>query len=218
MLTSSSRSAFFTAALWAGVFGITTTAHASPEYPEDIERYWRITSLPVSGQGCKLCHSSDLGETGTVVQPFGKTMRAQGLKPEDPSSLYAALGYVTQHSVVAPIVDSDGDGVPDFTEIVQDHTNPNDPASFVEHTPEPAAQGGAAGDSNGGDVGGGGQGANEQPPAPPVFEPPSAAELPPPFVHGCALGPATQRDSAAFVVFVAALTLVRRRARGVARR
>lgn len=216
MIPSSSRGIrFFWGALCcAGSLTVGGNVRASQTYPANIEAYWRIASLPVSGQGCKLCHASDLGGSGTVVQPFGKTLRAQGLMPEDPTSLYEALGYVTQHSVVTPLVDSDGDGVPDFDEIVNDHTNPNDPQSFVEPMTQPPSNGGEGGEGPSGSnaSGAGGQG-SVQTPEPPVFEPPSAAELPPPFVHGCSLAPSAGSNDALVAALAAAVALVRRRAR-----
>ncbi len=216
LITSSSRRALVALSLCASFLAVARPSHASQEYPADLEAYWQIKSkrLPVPGMGCRLCHQSDDGGIGTATQPFGNTMRAHGVKGADPQSLYPALQYVGQHAFTAPIVDSDGDGVPDYTEVAVDFTNPNDPASFVQHMTEPPPSGGAGGDSGGEDAGGaGGQGALQQPSEPPVFEPPSAADLPPTFVHGCATAPAASHRSFVIAALAGALALVRRRRR-----
>jgi MYXO-CTERM domain-containing protein len=204
------------ALLAAAVLGFPAPAGASPEYPADIEAYWgHLSRLPVSGMGCKLCHSSDQGLTGTVVQPFGKTMRAQGLQPANPASLYAALKYVGEHSVLEPIVDSDGDGVPDYTEVALDFTNPNDPSDFKQHATgggNTSSDGGAGGDFGQGESGG--QGPSEGPPPEvPVFGPSSPGDLPPRFVHGCALEPRTGGSGAALTALLAVAAVLQRRTR-----
>jgi len=192
---------------------------ASEIFPANIKAYWQLpqnSSFPVPGQkGCQLCHRDDQGGTNTVTQPFGKTMQAQGLQPGDVASLYAALGYITKHSVPPAVVDSDRDGVSDFNELYYDHTNPNDPKSFVDHTPmQQPSNGGEGGESSGFEGGAGGQTSAQQPPPPaPAFVPPSAADLPPPFVHGCTLSARTSRHATGLLAFFAAAALLRRRAR-----
>lgn len=194
--------------MFAAAFGLSGSARASETFPAYIETIWKVSSLPVAGMGCKLCHANDDGGLGTVVQPFGKTMQAHGVVATDTSSLYNALVYVGQHSVVDPIVDSDGDGVPDYTEVAVDHTNPNDAHDFKAPPVEVTQNGGAGGDSGDGSVDDGGQ-ASSEPVLPPVFAPPSAADLPPPFTHGCAMVPARSRNEAALTALFAMLVSIR---------
>jgi hypothetical protein len=200
--------------LFAATLLVASSASASEDYPKDIETYWRISSLPVKGMGCMLCHSSDLGGVGTVVQPFGKTMRANGLTSGSPTSLYNTLKYVTAHAFTPPIIDSDGDGVPDYTEIAVDHTNPNDPHDFKPPVVQMTTpNGGEGGDTSLNEVGGAGgqvQAVQEEPPA---FEPPPVGDLPPPFVHGCAVTPHASHDVFGWSALVGIALLGRRRAR-----
>jgi hypothetical protein len=62
-------------------------AAASPTYPGDIQADLGLTFAPP----CTICHNSLAGGAGSVVQPFGVAMKAQGLVLEDPAALQAAL-------------------------------------------------------------------------------------------------------------------------------
>jgi hypothetical protein len=160
-------------------------AHASKDYPTVIEDYWKMgrKPLPVPGtKGCLLCHTNEVGGKGTATQPFGLTLHQKlGVSGASAGSLRRALALVqTGHT------NSDKDPVLDYTEIVVDGTNPNDPRSYVQPPPPPPPpEGGQGGEGNGGGASGGG---GESPSvivgstSPPPFE-----ELPPPFTHGCAV-------------------------------
>lgn len=207
-------------ALLAATWLTPASALASKNYPGVVISYWRVTApskLPVPGDGCLLCHKTNDGGNGTIDKPFGKTMQSHGLKGAQTNTLYTALAYVANHSAATPIVDSDHDAVPDYTEVAIDHTNPNDPKSFVRPPPvEIPPVGGAAGESGAGGAGlqtaEGGAGAVDHPTNGPVFLPPAAGELPPPFAHGCALARHRDTDAGAFG-WLGVLALVGRRAR-----
>ncbi|HEV8550795.1 MAG TPA: hypothetical protein VGQ57_17235 [Polyangiaceae bacterium] len=195
------------AALGAAL-GAAPVALASEPYPANIESYWRLKSLPVAGQGCKLCHLTDPGISGTARQPFATTMIKAGLGPSNVKALQKALDSIRLHAASSPIADSDRDGVPDYTEIVMDHTNPNDARDFKRPPAPVENEGGASGAGAAGGDGAGGSDASG-------FEPgPSApGELPPPFVHGCRLGASDRESGAPFAVAALGLALLARRRR-----
>ncbi len=90
---------------------------ASSDYPAVIK-----TQLGLSTDHprmCRLCHTSDLGGSGTITQPFGKALQARGLASENAELLKTALAQLE-----ADKVDSDGDGVTDIDEL-KALTDPN---------------------------------------------------------------------------------------------
>jgi len=165
-------------------------AHASKDYPDVVKSFWHLKKPPkVPGtKGCMLCHKDDAGNKGTVIQPFGITVRQKfGATGANAASLRRALGLVqTQLS------NSDKDPVNDYTELVVDGTNPNDPHDYVEPpppTPPPdGGQGGEGGTAGASGAGGDGTSIIEGPLPPPVPPPPPVEDLPPPYTHGCSLG------------------------------
>jgi hypothetical protein len=74
---------------------------------------------------CSICHLGGKTSGATVFTPFAWTMRAYGMS-DSASSVRSAI-----QAVEAEKVDSDGDGVPDFQEIV-DGTNPNAPGTATD--------------------------------------------------------------------------------------
>jgi hypothetical protein len=174
--------ALLSTAILAGTLLGTARGQATETYVGYLKSYWRPRKpLKVPGtKGCQLCHSSDSGGVKTAIQPFASTLR--GLRLTGGGNTAALKAALDQD--YARRADSDRDGVTDYQEIVTDGTNPNDARSLV--VPEPVSgneggQGGQWGAGGSGDDGG----AGESPPVAPAFVPPSAADLPPPFVHGC---------------------------------
>jgi hypothetical protein len=97
------------------VAGIPARASATPNFPTFIQQYWDLSYTPP----CTLCHTSPTGGLGTVNTPFGVFMRSRGLSAYDLSSLQNALDADRYERE-----DSDGDGVPDYQELL-DGTDPN---------------------------------------------------------------------------------------------
>lgn len=60
---------------------------ATPDFPGAIQRELDLAGPP----RCSICHATDAGGAGTVVQPFGVYLRSRGLRPFDESSLHNAL-------------------------------------------------------------------------------------------------------------------------------
>lgn len=93
------------------------TAWASPVYPATIASELGAPCDPP----CTVCHATNAGGGGTVVQDFGLAMMDRGLSGgADSLALLSALA-----SMSADGVDSDGDGVIDVDELsVGDDPNP----------------------------------------------------------------------------------------------
>jgi len=181
----------WTAGLLLVLGGAPREALASKDYPAVVQGFWKLKKpLPVPGKGCMLCHKDDAGNKGTVIQPFGITIHQRyGVTGGNPSSLRRALGLVQTQ-----LTNSDKDPVIDYTELVVDGTNPNDPHDYVAPPPPPppvpeGGQGGEAGAAGASGAGGDGTSIIEGPLPPPP--PPPLEDLPPPFTHGCALGKPT---------------------------
>ena len=83
-------------------------AHARKEFPGVIARELNAPKDPP----CSICHLGGKTSGATVFTPFAWTMRAHGLSGSA-SSVQSAID-----GVKADNVDSDGDGVPDWQEIV----------------------------------------------------------------------------------------------------
>jgi hypothetical protein len=84
---------------------------ASPTYPADIKTDLSLT-YDLGTTHCTICHATNVGGVGTVIQPFGKAMRAAGLTLENPPALQAALTMLDTDKN-----DSDCNGIPDIEQI-----------------------------------------------------------------------------------------------------
>ena len=96
-------------------------AHAREEFPGLIARELNAPKDPP----CSICHLGGKISGATVFTPFAWTMRAHGLSGSASSVQSAIKGVMTDE------VDSDGDGVPDWQEIVNG-TDPNAPGTATD--------------------------------------------------------------------------------------
>jgi MYXO-CTERM domain-containing protein len=96
-------------------------ATASPPFPEAIKADLSLTYTlgtsaclmsPTSDCHCTICHMSNSGGVGTVVHPFGMSMKMAGLMLENTDSLKTALMTLDANKT-----DSDCDGVPDIEQL-----------------------------------------------------------------------------------------------------
>ena len=90
---------------------------ATPDFPAAIQRDLGLQAPP----RCTICHATDAGGAGTVVQPFGVYLRSRGLRAFDESSLGDALLAAAgeRHS-------SNGSGVSDI-DALKAGQDPNSP-------------------------------------------------------------------------------------------
>ena len=93
---------------------IAVPARATPNFPSAVASHLGLATSP----DCTLCHVGPT-QIGTVVTPFGTSMRARGLVLYDEKSLTTALD-----ALAAERKDSDGDGTPDIDEL-RAGTDPN---------------------------------------------------------------------------------------------
>jgi len=98
-----------------------TAAQAREEFPVLIARQLGAPHDPA----CSVCHLGGKTSGATVVTLFAWSMRAHGLGGS-PSSVDTAI-----QGVKADDVDSDGDGAPDWQEIVAG-TDPNAPGTAAD--------------------------------------------------------------------------------------
>jgi hypothetical protein len=89
------------------VLSSTNVAAASPSFPAVVRE---SLTLPVEPT-CSLCHQGAPSGT-TAISAFVVSARARGLRGSDPGSVKTALSKMESDTV-----DSDGDGVPDITEL-----------------------------------------------------------------------------------------------------
>lgn len=93
-------------------------AHATPGFPGEIQTHLGLSAPPPSS--CSLCHTTgSAGGRGTVNTPFGVSVRGHGCVAYDNASLDSALDAMDKDGT-----DSDGDKVPDVTEL-RNGTDPN---------------------------------------------------------------------------------------------
>lgn len=116
-MRSSSR--LFLFALVASSLLTPGLAAASSSYPGVVQQFTGAPSTPP----CTLCHDSNAGGVGTANTPFGSAARARGLVAGSDDKLREVLEIFKQEAA-AGAVDSDGDGVPDYDELVAG-TDPN---------------------------------------------------------------------------------------------
>ncbi len=96
---------------------VASAAHAHPDFPSDVAQDLGLAAPP----DCSICHQGSIQSAATAIQPFVNVLRQLGLSDaDDPSALKNAL-----LADEACEIDSDGDGVPDVTEL-KHGTNPSD--------------------------------------------------------------------------------------------
>lgn len=105
----------------AAVLGWAPVAGAREQFPGILAGQLNAPQDPP----CSVCHLGGKTSGATVFTPFAWSMRAHGLGGSEASVATAIQG------VKADGVDSDGDGVPDWQEIVAG-TNPNAPGTGLE--------------------------------------------------------------------------------------
>ncbi len=105
---------------------LASVAWGSSLYPSELQSLSGSSCEPA----CTVCHSTNSGGSGTVVQPFGTAMVARGLTGGSNTAGLAAA--YTQ--LIDDQVDSDGDGVAD-AEAIADDIEPNDGGSLCGDNP-----------------------------------------------------------------------------------
>jgi hypothetical protein len=165
------KRARITAALFAAAlasFALPRTAHATAGFPGEIQTHLGLAAQPPSS--CSLCHTTgSAGGKGTVNTPFGVSVRGHGAVANDSAALDSALDAMDKDGT-----DSDGDKVPDITEL-RNGTDPNvnDVTVSVNDAGVVVIQEGGTGATGGGTTG----------------------DAPPPPQYGCALVAAGSGDA-----------------------
>ena len=114
-------------------------ASASPSFPDDIKADLSL-GYSLGTTHCTICHRTNLGGVGTVIQPFGVAMKAAGLMQLDDPTVQAALDTLDANKT-----DSDCDGVPDVEQLEQGR-DPNT-GEYIDGSgrPTPVPDGGVEG-------------------------------------------------------------------------
>lgn len=115
------------AALTAGLVSLLTAfgASASQDFPSEVQKTLDMPCPPP----CTLCHTTQLGGSGTAVKQFAIVLRNTGIMATPPVLVQAgdAAGVGAALKIAeATGMDSDGDMVPD-TEELKDGRDPNTP-------------------------------------------------------------------------------------------
>lgn len=109
-------------------------AHASVTYPAELIKHWDLESpLPASPPYCTLCHTTDVGGTGTATKPFGRALVAAGTLGNNVPSFDGALDTLAGNGN-----DSDRDGVTDLDELLAG-MSPNEGEPLPGAEPDPLA-------------------------------------------------------------------------------
>ncbi len=99
------------------------SARASTTYPGEVAQAVGSDCVPP----CTICHASLAGGAGTVVTPFGESMRDRGLT----GGMQTALLTAALDAMAADEVDSDADGALDVDELAGGE-DPNGGEPFCE--------------------------------------------------------------------------------------
>jgi MYXO-CTERM domain-containing protein len=190
----------------AGSAAWTDQAVASESFPDVVRGEWNPPNgvLPVPGEGCRLCHNRDTGQTATNpdMNPYlGTRLRTgYGILQKRTGSLANALRQIEERRE-----DNDRDSVPDYDEVATDRTSPSDPRS---HRPfETPSDGGAGGEGPGagGESSGGAPIIDDLPPPAPL------PELPPPLQYGCSASTSRPHSGSTWLLFILLAPLALRR-------
>ena len=105
---------------------LSSGARASDVFPDEIKAQLMLDQAPL----CTICHQTLIGGSKTVTKPFGiHMMTAHNLKAGDVAGLHKAISDC-QAAGTDPAHDSDNDGIPNITELIQG-TDPNVPEGGV---------------------------------------------------------------------------------------
>jgi Bacterial TSP3 repeat len=99
-------------------FGFGSVAHAKDEFPNEIKADFPLITYEVP---CSVCHIKGNTGAATPITPFALSLRSRGLTGQN-NSVRASLALAKSDGV-----DSDGDGVSDFQELING-TDPNSSA------------------------------------------------------------------------------------------
>lgn len=99
----------------AGLLFLVSPAAAQEEFPRLVKEHLVLDYAPP----CSVCHAKGNTGSGTVVTPFGWSMRGRGLEADAPNTVASALDALKTAKT-----DSDGDGTPDVSELIAG-TDPN---------------------------------------------------------------------------------------------
>jgi hypothetical protein len=107
---------------------VTTTAGASPDFPDLVQETLNMSCTPQ----CIICHNDNLGGATTARRPFGVTLQtSSAVSPTvvggDTERLADALRDLQSQEAAGNGQDSDGDGVKDIAELT-DVDQPRDPS------------------------------------------------------------------------------------------
>ena len=111
------RFAFFAPFALVASLLVSTRAHATQEFPQQIVTDQNITCAnPIfDGSGCTICHTDNNGGLGTATKPFGVWAKSNGLQPFGDQKLAALLTQLQNESPHA--TDTNCDGTPDIDEL-----------------------------------------------------------------------------------------------------